>query len=70
MLPPELLALPNVWPGVTVEHADYAWRLDQLVAVPAAGPRWVSYEPALGPVDFAPWLPAVSWIIVGGVRKG
>jgi protein gp37 len=66
MLPPDLLALPNVWPGVTVEHADYTWRLDQLVALPAAGPRWVSYEPALGPVDFTPWLPAVSWIIVGG----
>jgi protein gp37 len=66
MLPPSLLALPNVWPGVTMEHVDYTWRLDQLVALPAAGPRWVSYEPALGPVDFTPWLPAVSWIIAGG----
>jgi protein gp37 len=66
MLPPSLLVLPNVWPGVTMERADYTWRLDQLVALPAAGLRWVSYEPALGPVDFTPWLPAISWIIVGG----
>jgi protein gp37 len=66
MLPPDLLTRPNVWPGVTVECADYTWRLDQLVALPAVGPRWVSYEPALGAVDFTPWLPAVSWIIIGG----
>jgi protein gp37 len=66
MLPPDLLRLPHVWPGVTVEAAAYTWRLDTLVALRAAGPRWVSYEPALGPVAFTPWLPAVSWVIVGG----
>ena len=66
MLPPDLLRLPSVWPGATVESADWTWRLDALVALDAAGPRWVSYEPALGPVDFTPWLPAVAWVIVGG----
>jgi protein gp37 len=66
LVPATILALPNVWPGATVEHGDYTWRLDHLAALPAAGPRWVSYEPALGPVDFTPWLPTVSWIIVGG----
>jgi protein gp37 len=66
LVPSEILALPNVWPGVTVERGDFTWRLDQLAALPAVGPRWVSYEPALGPVTFAPWLPTVSWIIVGG----
>ncbi len=66
MLPPDLLRLPEVWPGVTVENAEYTWRLDTLAAVPSVGPRWVSYEPALGPVDFTPWLPRISWVIVGG----
>jgi protein gp37 len=66
LLPPDLLAQPNVWLGVTVESVAYTWRLDQLVAVSATGPRWVSYEPALELVDFGPWLPAVSWVIVGG----
>jgi protein gp37 len=66
LLPLDLLARPNVWPGVTVETAAYTTRLDALVKVPATGPRWVSYEPALGPVDFRPWLPALDWVIVGG----
>lgn len=46
----------HVWPGCTVEdqkHADK--RLPHLLAVPAAV-RWVSYEPALGPVDFQEFL--------------
>lgn len=66
LIPPTLLALPRVWPGVTVESEDYTWRLDQLAEMAAAGPRWVSYEPALERVDFSPWLPAVSWVIAGG----
>jgi len=35
--------------------------------VPAAR-RFVSYEPALGPVSFAPWLRAglLDWVISGG----
>lgn len=67
MLPPDVLALPNVWPGTTVETVDYLWRLDHLVGLgDVAGHCWVSYGPALGPVDFTPWLPAVSWVIVGG----
>src|SRR5262249_41743372 len=47
-----------VWPGVTVEHAEYTWRLDELVKLESAGRRWVSYEPVLGRVDFARWLGA------------
>lgn len=26
----------------------------------------VSYEPAIGPVDFTPWLHSLDWLIVGG----
>jgi len=73
LLPPEIASLPNVWPGVTVERADYTWRIDELLELPCAGRRWISYEPALGPVDFERWLsrplgtpPALAWVLVGG----
>ena len=45
----------NVWAGTSVESQKYAPRLDVLARVPAKV-RFVSYEPALGPVDFGPWL--------------
>lgn len=44
--------LPNVWLGVSVEDQKTAdARVPDLLATPAAV-RFVSYEPALGPVDF------------------
>lgn len=69
--------LPNVWLGVSVEDQERAnARLPQLCSTPAAV-RFVSYEPALGPVDFAPHFGKVDgkdhsaeggidWVIVGG----
>lgn len=71
--------LPNVWLGVSVEDQVTAdARIPVLLRCPAAL-HFVSYEPALGPVDFSPWLggtdahdaergPSLSlgWIIVGG----
>ncbi len=49
--------LPNVWLGVSVEDQDTAdERIPLLLQCPAAV-RFVSYEPALGPVDFAPFIP-------------
>ena len=48
--------LPNVWLGVSAEDQAAAdARIPQLLDTPAAI-RWVSYEPALGPVDFTRWL--------------
>jgi protein gp37 len=48
--------LPNVWLGVSVEdQATADERIPLLLQTPAAV-RFVSYEPALGPVDFAPWV--------------
>lgn len=48
--------LPNVWLGVSVEdQATADERVPVLLTTPAAK-RFVSYEPALGPVDFRPWL--------------
>jgi protein gp37 len=55
---------PNVWAGVTVEHADYVGRIDLLKRVPAAV-RFVSMEPLLGPVGQLP-LSGIQWVIVGG----
>jgi protein gp37 len=48
--------LPNVWLGVSCEDQRTAdERIPLLLETPAAV-RFVSYEPALGPVDFLPWL--------------
>lgn len=71
--------LPNVHLGVSVEDQPTADdRIPLLLQCPAAV-RFVSYEPALGPVDFddtRDWLtpvvtkpsdaPRLDWIIVGG----
>jgi protein gp37 len=54
---------PNAWLGVTVENADYTWRADLLREIPAAV-RFVSYEPALGPLDLD--LTDIDWLIYGG----
>jgi protein gp37 len=56
---------PNIWPGVTVENQEWAnKRRVSFEAVPAKT-KFVSYEPALGPVNWAGWE-FVSQIIAGG----
>lgn len=55
---------PNVWLGASVENADYAWRIDQLRMVPAKV-RFVSYEPAVGPLAGVD-LTGIHWLIYGG----
>ena len=70
--------LPNVWLGVSVEDQAAAdARIPVLLDTPAAL-RFVSYEPALGPVDLRRWslaehgrrhigaAPGIGWVIVGG----
>lgn len=64
--------LPNVWLGASVEdQATANERIPLLLQTPAAV-RFVSYEPALGPVDFSRWLPGgpgktfLDWGIGGG----
>jgi protein gp37 len=53
---PEDWPLPNVWLGVSVEdQATADERIPLLLECPAAL-HFVSYEPALGPVDFTPFL--------------
>jgi protein gp37 len=57
----------NVWLGTTAEDADaYQQRVSHLLAVPATV-RFVSYEPALGPlgsISISGRVP--DWIIIGG----
>ena len=57
--------LRNVWLGATIVNQEEADRdVPKLLATPAAV-RFVSYEPALGPVDWSKF-PGIDWIIVGG----
>lgn len=54
------VALPNVWLGVSVEdQASANARIPLLLETPAAV-RWVSYEPAIGPVDLERWIDPVG----------
>ena len=51
------LPLPNVWLGVSAEDQRRAdERIPLLLDTPAAV-RFVSYEPALGPIDIDQWMP-------------
>lgn len=53
---------PNVWIGASIVNQEEADRdLNRLLAVPAAK-RFVSYEPALGPINFAPWLTPIRCV--------
>jgi protein gp37 len=56
---------PHVWLGTTAENQEeYDRRWGTLSKIPAAR-RFISYEPALGPLNiFANPLP--NWIIIGG----
>ena len=74
ILTPPVFPLSNVWMGVSVENQKYAdERIPLLFRTPAAI-RFVSYEPAIGPVDFSrwdntalgEWRSELDWIIVGG----
>lgn len=76
MLPSQYL--PNVWLGVTAENQAAAdEQIPILLSVPASV-RFVSYEPAIGPIDFGPFLSVaadrgrdgamnlgVDWLIAG-----
>lgn len=54
----------NIWMGVSIENARYAFRAEQLRLVPART-RFLSVEPLLGPIPSLP-LDGIHWVIVGG----
>jgi len=50
----------NLWAGTSVTSSEQTARIKHLLRVPAAV-RFVSYEPALGPVDFSAWMWPAQW---------
>ncbi len=54
----------NVWMGVTVESADYTFRIDHLRAI-GAMIKFLSIEPMLGPISGLDMM-GIDWVIVGG----
>jgi protein gp37 len=63
-LDPLLAWSSNVWMGVTVEQADYVYRVDHLRRTHAAV-KFLSLEPLLGPIP-ALDLDGIGWVVVGG----
>ena len=61
---PALRWFPHIWQGVSIERADYLWRVDCLRDTPATV-KFLSLEPLLGPLG-ALDLSEISWVIVGG----
>lgn len=55
---------PNVWLGCSIENNDTVARADHLRQIPAAV-RFISYEPALGPLTMLD-LSGIDWLIYGG----
>ncbi|MFN4293627.1 MAG: DUF5131 family protein [Thermoflexales bacterium] len=55
---------PNVWMGVSVESAQYTYRIHHLKGT-AAAVKFISCEPLLGPLPDLP-LDGIDWVIVGG----
>jgi protein gp37 len=57
---------PNVWLGITAEdQKNYNKRWNILQRIPAVV-RFVSYEPAIGPLDELGWGVHPDWLICGG----
>jgi len=54
----------NIWMGVSVENADYAYRIDKLRKT-GAKLKYVCFEPLLGPVPNLN-LKKIDWAIIGG----
>lgn len=63
-LSPQLPWPENVWQGVSVENADYAYRIDHLRRT-GATTKFLSIEPLLGPIPDLN-LKGIDWVIVGG----
>ena len=61
---PELPWQKNIWMGVTVESADYKYRIDYL-RYTAAHIKFISFEPLLSDVGELN-LDEIGWVIAGG----
>ena len=63
-LSPELPWMDNIWMGVTVESAEYKYRIDYL-RYTGANIKFLSFEPLLGDLEELN-LDEIDWVIVGG----
>jgi protein gp37 len=63
-LSPQLEWTDNIWMGVSVENADYTFRIDHLRKT-GAKIKFLSVEPLLGPIPKMN-LKGINWVIVGG----
>lgn len=63
-LSPHLEWAENIWMGVSVENADYTFRIDELRKT-SAKIKFLSVEPLLGPLPKLN-LKGIDWVIVGG----
>lgn len=63
-LSPKLRWLPNVWMGVSVESAEYTFRIDCLRGTEAQL-KFLSLEPLIGRLGQLR-LDGIHWVIVGG----
>ncbi|MHC4124504.1 MAG: DUF5131 family protein [Planctomycetota bacterium] len=63
-LSPELSWLENIWMGVTVEAAEYKYRIEHL-RYTGAKIKFLSLEPLLGDLGELN-LDEIDWVIVGG----
>ena len=63
-LSPQLEWTDNIWMGVSVENADYTFRIDHLRKT-GANIKFLSVEPLLGPIPKMN-LKGINWVIVGG----
>ncbi len=57
---------PNVWLGVSAENQEEYDRRWRLLAETPAAVRFISYEPALGPVSLRGFNQHPDWLIWGG----
>ena len=55
---------PNIWMGVSVENANYTFRIDHLRQTNARI-KFLSLEPLIGPLPHLD-LSRIDWVIVGG----
>jgi protein gp37 len=56
---------PHIWQGVSVENADYKYRIDHLRRT-RAHTKFLSIEPLIGPLGDNLDLTGIDWVIVGG----
>jgi protein gp37 len=63
-LSPKLPWPNHIWLGVSVENADYSYRIDHLRRTKASV-KFLSLEPLLGPLDDLD-LSGIHWAIAGG----